>query len=74
MTRRLKNLPIFRMKEIRTMSRPEREEKIVELRAELVRLRTTVEAGGAVENPAKIGEIHKTIARILTVLTEENQA
>jgi len=37
-----------------------------ELRTELSKLRTTVESGGRMENPARIREIRKTIARLLT--------
>lgn len=64
-------MPILRIKDIRTMPPRERRKKIVELQAELVRLKTMVAAGGSVENPARIREIRKTIARILTVENEE---
>ena len=67
-------MPILRMKDIREMSLKEREGKIVELRADLVRLKTMVATGGALENPARIREIRKTIARILTVVNEETRA
>lgn len=66
-------MPILRVKEIRAMSSDERTKKLVELRTELVRLRTMVKAGGAVENPARIRELRKTIARILTIENEERQ-
>ncbi len=61
----------LRMKSIREMSPQELDKTLIELRAELVRLKTMVEAGGAIENPARIREIRKTIARILTVENEE---
>jgi len=64
-------MPILRMEEIRAMSREERRKKLAELRAELMRLRAMVKAGGAIENPARIRELRKTIARILTVEREE---
>jgi len=60
-----------RMKEIREMSIEERRRRLTELRTELVRMRTMVEAGGAVENPSRIRGLRKTIARILTVMNEE---
>lgn len=66
-------MAILRMKEIRNMSREEREKKLAELRSELARLRTMVKAGGAVEKPARINEIRRTIARILTVNNEEDK-
>ncbi|MCD6443669.1 50S ribosomal protein L29 [Candidatus Bathyarchaeota archaeon] len=64
-------MPILRMREIRAMSPEERIRRVVELRMELMRLRAIVKAGGAVENYARIREIKKTIARILTVQREE---
>ncbi|HDJ04908.1 50S ribosomal protein L29 [Candidatus Bathyarchaeota archaeon] len=66
-------MPILRMREIRAMSRDEREKRLAELKAELVRLRTMIKAGGTIENPSRIREIRKTIARILTVNNEERR-
>jgi large subunit ribosomal protein L29 len=65
-------MPILRLKEIDGMSSQERTKKLSELRAELSRLRTMVGAGGAVENPARIKELRKTIARVLTIESEQN--
>lgn len=67
-------MPILRVKHIREMSAEEREKHLVELRAELMRLKTMVEAGGAVENFARIREIRRTIARILTIENEKKRA
>jgi large subunit ribosomal protein L29 len=64
-------MPIIRMKDIRTMSSEDRKKKIVELRTELVRLKTMVKAGGSLDNPSRIRELRKTIARVLTVENEE---
>jgi large subunit ribosomal protein L29 len=64
-------MPILRLKEIGDMSSEERAKKLSELRAELSRLRTMVRAGGAVENPARITELRKTIARVLTIEREQ---
>ncbi|MFB3889281.1 MAG: 50S ribosomal protein L29 [Candidatus Bathyarchaeia archaeon] len=63
-------MPILRMKEINSMSSEDRAKKLSELRAELSRLRTMISAGGAVENPARVRDLRKTIAQILTVETE----
>jgi len=59
-------VPILRVKEIRDMSSEDRRKRLRELQTELVRLRTTIKAGGAIENPARVRELRKTIARILT--------
>ena len=64
-------MPILRVREIRGMSVEDRDKKVSELRAELARLRTMVRAGGAVENPARIRELRKAIAKILTVENED---
>jgi large subunit ribosomal protein L29 len=66
-------LPILRMKDLRAMSPEDRGKRVAELRTELMRLRTMVEAGGAPENPSQIREIRRTIARILTVENEEKR-
>jgi large subunit ribosomal protein L29 len=64
-------MPILRLREIDGMSSEERAKKLTELRTELSRLRTMVRAGGAVENPARINELRKTIAQVLTIEREQ---
>ena len=64
-------MPILRKRDIRAMSSKDRKKKLTELQTELVRLKTMVKAGGAVENPARIRELRKTIARVLTIEHEE---
>lgn len=66
-------MPFIRVREIREMSPERRSERLTELRADLLRLRAMVRAGGSVENPARIREIRRVIARILTVQNEERQ-
>jgi len=63
-------VPILRLKDINGMSSEERNKKRSELRVELARLKTMVRAGGAIENPARIRELRKTIAQILTIENE----
>jgi large subunit ribosomal protein L29 len=58
------------VKEIRGMSPEARTKKLEELRAELMRLRTMIKAGGSIENPARVKELRKAIARILTIENE----
>lgn len=59
-------MPILRKREISQLLPQERQKKLEELRTELGRMRTTVESGGRIENPARIRELRKTIARLLT--------
>ena len=63
-------MAIMRLKEIVDMSADDREQKLMDLRVELARIRTMVKAGGAVDNPTRIYELRKTIAQILTVQNE----
>ena len=64
-------MPIIRLREITDMDSKERSKKLSELRAELSRLRTMISAGGAVENPARIRELRRAIARIMTIENQE---
>jgi len=63
-------MPIIRVKDIRDMSSEDRKKKLTELQTELVRLKTMVKAGGSIDNPARIRELRKAIARILTIQNE----
>ena len=64
-------MAIMRIKQIVSMSSEDRAAKLVDLRAELARIRTMINAGGAVENPTRVRELRKTIAQILTVENEK---
>ena len=64
-------MPILRVKEIRDMPPEERMKKLGELRTEVLRLKTMIRAGGTVEDPSRIRELRKTIARILTIENEQ---
>ena len=64
-------MPIMRMREIREMAPEERMRRLGELRTELSRLRAMVSAGGSVENPGRVKALRRTIAKMLTVMREE---
>jgi large subunit ribosomal protein L29 len=66
-------MAILRLKDIRDMSSEKRQERVTEFRTELARLKTMVEAGGSIDNPTRIRELRKTIARILTIEAEEKR-
>jgi len=66
-------MAILRLKDIRDMPSEKRKEKVTEFRTELARLKTMVEAGGSIDNPTRIRELRKTIARILTIEAEEKR-
>jgi large subunit ribosomal protein L29 len=64
-------MPILRISEIRDMTPEDRSKMLDELRTELTKLKTTIKAGGSLENPGRVRSLKKTIARILTVIREE---
>jgi len=66
-------MAILRTREIRTMSLEGRAEDLENLNNELVRERALTSAGGAPDNPGRIGEIRRTIARIKTIQHELNE-
>ncbi len=59
-------MAILKKREIKQMLPEERRKKITELRAELTTIRTSVKSGGTVENPARIRELRRTVAKLLT--------
>ncbi len=65
-------MPLLKTEEIRDMDPEEREEKLYELRDELLHEEGVAAMGGAPESPGRIRAIKKNIARILTVMNEEN--
>lgn len=67
-------MAILRSEEIRDLSLEEMNEKLAELRAELLRQKSMIASGGAPENPGRIKEIRRTIARILTIKTQKEGA
>ncbi len=64
---RVSKFPILRKREIKQLLPEERRKKVAELRAELTTVRTAVKSGGTVENPARIRELRRTIAKLLTM-------
>lgn len=60
-------MAILRKRELGQMLPEEREKKITELRAELTTIRTQVKSGGTVENPMRVRELRRAVARLLTV-------
>ncbi len=64
-------MAIMRLKEIVSMSPQDRAQKLYDLQAELARIKTMINAGGAVENPTRVRELRKVIAQIKTIQHEE---
>jgi len=64
-------MSILTADEIRDLSDGEREEQLNDLQLELSQERGQIAVGGFPENPGRIREIRRTIARIKTVQNEE---
>ena len=63
-------MSIFRTEEIRRMGEKERNEELESLMKDLLHERGVIATGGSADNPGRVGEIRKTIARIKTVQRE----
>lgn len=63
----------MKIDKINEMSSPELEKELSELKSELFKLRFSLATNG-LENPMKIKEVKKDIARINTVLTQRKLA
>ncbi|PSG98836.1 MAG: 50S ribosomal protein L29 [Nanohaloarchaea archaeon SW_7_43_1] len=64
-------MAILKADEIRNMNERELDEKLADLKKEIVEERGQIETGGFADNPGRIGEIKKTIARIKTIQNED---
>jgi len=60
-------------KEIRELKPEEREEKLNELRQELMHERGVAAMGGSPPSPGKIKQLRTSIARLLTIMKEEKE-
>ncbi|MFC7071300.1 50S ribosomal protein L29 [Halobaculum lipolyticum] len=64
-------MAILHVQEVRDMTPAEREAELEELETELLNMKAVQAAGGAPENPGRVGELKRTVARIKTVQREE---
>lgn len=64
-------MPILRLRDIREMTPEERNRRLEELRTELSKMRTMIRAGGSIENPGRAKALRRTIAKVLTVVRED---
>ena len=59
--------------DVRDMTPQERADELEQLETELLNERAVQAAGGAPENPGRIKELRKAIARIKTIQREEGE-
>ena len=63
----------MKINKIREMSSPDLEKELSELKTELFKLRFSLATNG-LDNPSRIKEVRKNIARIQTVIVEKANA
>ena len=61
----------LKIKDIRKLGKLEREKRLSDLHEELLLLRSKNAMGASLEDPMRIREIKRTIAKIKTVINEE---
>ena len=66
-------MAIIKLNELRQMDEKNLENKLEELKRELIKMNAKVAIGTSIENPSKIRELKKTIARILTISKERTK-
>ena len=64
-------MAILRTKEIRQLTPAERQKRLEELYNEMSSIRVDVATGGGTENPYRIQNVRRALARILTIQREE---
>ena len=64
-------MTILHAEEIRDMTPAERSAELEDLETELLNAKAVQAAGGAPENPGRVSEMKKAIARIKTIQREE---
>jgi large subunit ribosomal protein L29 len=60
-------------KELRSLSSEELKNRLGEFKKELLKLQVQVASGGTPENPGKVGQVKKNVARVLTLLNEKKE-
>ena len=66
-------MPLLKCVEMKKMSLPDREDKMKELKSELMHERGVAAMGCAPTSPGKIRALRKQIARLETVMREEGR-
>ena len=62
----------IRIKELQQMEKAQLESRLKELKKDIMKINTQRSTGSNPENPGKIKQIKKTIARIITLLKNKN--
>lgn len=60
-------------KDIRKMNAQEQENKLLELKKDLIKINAQIAAGTVPENPGNVKNVKKTVARIMTIMNEKKK-
>lgn len=63
-------MAIIKKSELKQMKEPQLKEKLIELKKEMMKINSQRAVGTVPENPGRVKEVRKTIARILTKLAQ----
>ena len=66
-------MAIISKNDFKQMNEAQLNDKLVDLRKELMKISTQISTGTVPENPGRVSEVKKTIARIITVLSLKNK-
>lgn len=64
----------MKAKEIRASDKGTLNEKVLEIRKELVKMSSQIASGSALKNPGQVRKLKKTLARIYTIQSEKRDA
>lgn len=63
----------MKSKDLKALSKSDLEKKILELKTELIKINSQIKSGTVPENPGKVKNVKKNIARIKTIFNEVKQ-
>ena len=63
----------MRAKELKVMNDPDLDNKIIELKKELMKINSQIAVGTVPKNPGKVKDIKRTIAKILTIKNQNRR-
>jgi len=64
---------MLKVKKLKDLSKVELEKQLVELRKEMMRYNAQISTGTPPENPGKVRNVKRTIARIYTILKDKQE-
>jgi len=70
--RRINNM-VMKIKDIRKLTSEQRKSRLDQYRREYMNVKAQLSSGGSIDDPGKISELKRTIARLLTIQKEEEQ-